>query len=1124
MAKGSPAKSANFGFLKHLDASLVALGAQAELLFTLDPVACLMRLRLLGERLARELAAHAGLATSPGDGQLQLLNDLRARGLLHPDVADIFHGLRRAGNRAAHEGAGSDGDALHQLKMARRLGIAVLRTLGKLPAGFKAAPFVPPAAPHDASSELRAEIEALRAEAQGAADARAQALEAAEFERQLREDYEQKVATLEEKLKATEAYADEQAAFYEERLAEVQKVEVQKPAADQQADLERLVTQAADAGTQLDLTEAETRALIDRQLRDAGWEADTASLRYGRGVRPQKGRNVAIAEWPTENGPADYALFAGLQLIGIVEAKRASRNVAASLEQSKRYARGLVSAGGKTWGEFAVPFLFATNGRPYLRQLVEESGIWFLDVRRPQNHPRALDGWYSPEGLSKLLDQDVDEAHAKLAADPVEALGLRYYQENAIRAVERAVEEGRREMLLAMATGTGKTRTCIGLVYRLLSAQRFNRILFVVDRSALGEQAKGAFEETKVDGIKTFAETFNLKGLGAAEPESATKLHIATIQAMVKRVLYSDEDVPTIDTYDCIVVDECHRGYLLDREMSDAELHFRDEADYISKYRRVLEHFDAVKIGLTATPALHTRDIFGDPVFSYSYPEAVIDGYLVDHEPPVRIVTALAEDGIHWKVGEEVTAYSPRTRKEQLWLLPDEVKIDLEGFNRRVITENFNRAVCSELVKHIDPDGPDKTLVFCVNDRHADLFVRVLREAFVDYLGEVREAAIKKITGSVDRPLEMIRYFKNEPYPTIGVTVDLLTTGIDVPEITNLVFLRRVQSRILYEQMLGRATRLCPKIGKEVFRIYDAVDLYSALQHVTDMKPVATTRKVTFEQLAAELRALTDAGAREQVLGELLAKLARKKRYLEGETGAQFEQLAGMTPDALARALRAGTVDDAARFFADRPALAPFLDRKVGGDDRVLVSTHDDHVVDVSRGYGAGRTRPDDYLDSFAAFVKSHMNEIPALAVVTQRPRELTREQLKALKLALDAAGYDEPSLRTAWRQKSNVDIAASIIGYIRQAALGDPLVSYEDRVERALTRILGSRAWDVHQRKWLTRIAEQMKANTVVDPASLDRRPFANEGGFKRINKLFGGRLEEVLGEMTDEVWREGA
>src|SRR6185503_5717530 len=191
----------------------------------------------------------------------------------------------------------------------------------------------------------------------------------------------------------------------------------------------------------------------------------------------------------------------------------------------------------------------------------------------------------------------------------------------AIKAVENGVVKGERSMLLAMATGTGKTKTCIALVYRFLKAQRFRRILFLVDRSALGEQAANAFKDTRMESLQTFAEVFGIKELEDQAPDTETAVHIATVQGLVQRVLYANEDqaAPPVDQYDCIVVDECHRGYLLDRELSDTELSFRSYDDYISKYRRVLDYFDAIKVGLTATPALHTTQIFGIPIINYSY-------------------------------------------------------------------------------------------------------------------------------------------------------------------------------------------------------------------------------------------------------------------------------------------------------------------------------------------------------------------------------------------------------------------------------------------------------------------------------------------------------------------------
>ena len=186
----------------------------------------------------------------------------------------------------------------------------------------------------------------------------------------------------------------------------------------------------------------ETRALIDQQLRDRGWEADTKTLRHSAGVRPAKGRNMAIAEWPTASGPADYALFVGTTLVGVVEAKRRRKNVSAAIDQAERYSVGVTASAdfafaGGPWGEHRVPFVFAANGRSYLKQIETESGIWFRDTRRAANHRRALVDWPTPDGLAGLLEVDQDAATAALKAQPFEfGFPLRHYQESAIRAVE----------------------------------------------------------------------------------------------------------------------------------------------------------------------------------------------------------------------------------------------------------------------------------------------------------------------------------------------------------------------------------------------------------------------------------------------------------------------------------------------------------------------------------------------------------------------------------------------------------------------------------------------------------------------------------------------------------------
>ncbi|MFH1028720.1 MAG: type I restriction-modification system endonuclease, partial [Pseudomonadota bacterium] len=755
-------------------------------------------------------------------------------------------------------------EALQALQIAWKLSIWFHRTMGGEPAkGFTPPPFQKPEDPAEKLRQLELEVQQLKSEQNLAKVQLEQNQQLLDAEQLRAKELEAYAANQEDERRIWESLALEQEQAMQLATArfETQLIANLTVAAVSPTEPSRLALIQSLAQPSLDLSEAETRIIIDQQLREAGWEVDSENLRFSKGARPQKGKFRAIAEWPTDSGPADYVLFYGTTALAMVEAKKKSVDVSGAIDQAKRYSRGFKAATscelpGGPWGDFLVPFVFSANGKRFLQQLSTLTGVWFCDLRRPQNLRRSMDGWYSPKGLNELLKQNIDTAEAKLDTLTFEFdFKLRDYQIKAIEKAEEAIREGKTRGLLAMATGTGKTKTCIALVYRLLRAQRFRRILFLVDRTALGEQATNVFKDTRMENLQTFADIFGIKELDDKAPDSDTKVHIATIQGLVKRLLYNDNDQDrlTVDQYDCIVIDECHRGYLLDRELSDTEITFRDQNDYISKYRRVLDYFDAVKIGLTATPALHTTEIFGEPIYTYSYREAVIDGYLIDHEPPFQIKTELSQNGITWAKGSDIQVYDLRDGTLDLVHAPDEITLEVDAFNKKVITKPFNTVVCEALAQHIDPGLPGKTLIFCATDKHADMVVALLKDAFQDLYGEIEDDAVTKITGASDKPLQLIRRFKNERLPNVAVTVDLLTTGIDVPAICNLVFLRRVNSRILYEQMLGRATRRCDEIGKEVFHIFDAVDLYAGLAPLISMKPVVVNPNITFTQLVQEI-------------------------------------------------------------------------------------------------------------------------------------------------------------------------------------------------------------------------------------------------------------------------------
>ena len=329
--------------------------------------------------------------------------------------------------------------------------------------------------------------------------------------------------------------------------------------------------------------------------------------------------------------------------------------------------------------------------------------------------------------------------------------------------------------------------------------------------------------------------------------------------------------------------------------------------------------------------------------------------------------------------------------------------------------------------------------------------------------------------------------------------------------------------------MLGRATRLCEDLygtgqPKERFMIYDAVDLYAALEPYTSMKPVVTRPDILFKQLVHELSYLSKSAALEEVKEQLIAKLQVTKRTIKDERLEAFRTLTGTDPKELINQLRQMKPKQIAEWFVGREPLIALLDSGSGeSDPTMLISDQKDAVRRTERGYGAAK-KPDDYLESFREFITTNLNLMPALLVVAQRPRDLTRKQLRDLMLELDLAGYSETALRTAWRETTNQDIAATIIGHIRHAVDGSPLVPYKERVAKAMQKILASRAWTAPQRKWLERIGKQLEAETIVDREALDRGEFQAQGGFARLNKIFDGKLQELLQELTETIWKTDA
>lgn len=1089
---GSSKVYSNFDFLKEKFPVLANFGELAEKYLYSDSNSCLLKLGMIGETIVNLIFIYDRIDLPVDNTSANRIHILYREGVVTSDLADILHGLRKIRNKAVHENYASVEEGKIFIQMAYSLTEWFMQTYGDW--NYQNKPFEMP------DKNVRLEI----------VD-------------------KEKEQTEEEKL-----------------IAEASKVAAMALSVKK----EERKSQAGKAMRQRVKSEAETRYLIDEQLRKVGWEVDTQKLRYSKGTRPEKGRNIAIAEWPTDStvgkkGFADYALFIDERLVAIIEAKAIHKDIPSVIDyQCKDYSRNVRAEDEKyqigMWRNYKVPFVFATNGRPYLEQYDTKSGVWFLDLRKSDNAPKALKGWMSPTGMLELLERDIaakDQALQDMPYDLLrdkDGLNLRDYQLKAIQAAEHAILNGQQNILLAMATGTGKTRTILGMIYRFLKTGRFRRILFLVDRTSLGKQATDVFEEVKLEELMTLDDIYNIKGLEDKVIDKETKLQVATVQSMVKRILYNEGDtMPAVTDFDLVIIDEAHRGYILDKEMGEDELLYRDQIDYQSKYRSVVEYFDAIKIALTATPALQTTEIFGQPVYKYTYREAVIEGYLVDHDAPHQLTTKLSKEGIHYKKGDIVTRYDSITGEiTNSELLDDELDFDVDKFNRQVITEPFNKAVLAEIARDIDPETPEvqgKTLIYAVDDQHADLIVKILKEIYTET--GVDNDAIMKITGSVGggnkkKIEEAIQRFKNERYPSIVVTVDLLTTGIDVPEITTLVFMRRVKSRILFEQMLGRATRLCPEIHKTHFEIYDPVGVYDSLDEVNTMKPVVVNPTATFTQLLEGLEVLTDEKQVQNQINQIIAKLQRKKQNMSSKAMEHFISLSGgyKPTQFIANIQSCDSPSEAKKQLLACGELFKMLDQlKPNGGRSVIISKHEDELLEHTRGYGNG-SKPEDYLDAFAMYVKTKMDEIAALNIVCTRPKELTRDSLKSLSLTLDREGFTTQQLNTAISQMTNQEITADIISLIRRYAIGSALISHEARIKRAIDKLKKAHNFSKQELNWIARMEKYLMEESVLNVTVFDEDGrFKSQGGFNKINKVFGNKLENIVFELNEYLYDDG-
>lgn len=879
---------------------------------------------------------------------------------------------------------------------------------------------------------------------------------------------------------------------------------------------------------------------IDTRLKDQGWQITP----FRADLDPKTLNRVAVEEYPTDNGPADYALFVSSRLLGIVEAKKLSLGPQNVLVQAQRYARG-VPASEFAFGEYRVPFLYSTNGEV----------LWFHDVRHKLNLSRKIAFFHTPDALEELLGRQLEAACASLAAIPNTNPYLRPYQREANAAVEKAIGERKRQMLVAMATGTGKTFTTVNQVYRLMKSGVARRILFLVDRRALAAQAVNAFASFEPEpGLKfdkiyeVYSQRFRREDLedGGAKfdpkvmPESyLTKpqpghsfLCVSTIQRMAiylfgRQAMLgageddADDDADRLDipihAFDLIVADECHRGY------TSAEL---------SVWRGTLDHFDAIKVGLTATPAAHTKAYFNEVVFRYEYERAVREGHLVDFDA-VSIKSDIRLNGVFLKAGEQVGQIDADTGSETLDLLEDERQFDTSEVERKVTVPASNRRILEEIKTYcLDHEARygrfPKTLIFAHNDMphtsHADQLVRLCREIF----GR-GESFVQKITGTTtDRPLQRIREFRNRPDPKIVVSVDMLTTGVDIPALEFIVFLRPVKSRILWEQMLGRGTRKCKDLDgppKSHFVVFDCFggSLFEYFKNATafDVEPPDKPAK-TIAEIIADIWNNRD---RAYNVKCLVRRLQRIDKEMSGEARELFAAYVPAGDLAkLAAALPKKIADDftATMTLLRNPDFQDLLVNYPRPKRVFLVASGTPDTVSSTwliRGADGQEYKPEDYLAAFARFVKDNPAQIDAIQILLDRPQDWSTDALSELrtKLAATKERFTTAHLQTAHAVaygKSLVDIISMVKHAVKEE---EPLLTAAERVDRAITSLVKGQTFSEEQQRWLDRIRAHLVENLSIDREDFDIIPvFSREGGWSSANRTFDGKLEHIVRDLN--------
>lgn len=921
--------------------------------------------------------------------------------------------------------------------------------------------------------------------------------------------------------------------------------------------------------------EARARQQIDAKLEAAGWVIqDMKQLNLGAAS------GVAVREYLTDTGPADYVLFVDRQPVGVIEAKRdeAGENLTAHEAQTERYASAKLK-----WRKDSPP----------LRFLYESTGqiIHFTDGGDPRPRARELFHFFQPQTLAAWAAQP-DTLRGRLAEQmpPLPERNLRECQISAVTGLEKSLAAGKPRALVHMATGAGKTFTAITAIYRLLKFGGAKRILFLVDTRNLGKQAHQEFMAyTPPDDGRKFTELYNVQRLSSSHIDPHAQVCISTIQRMysilsgepiddsaedislaelpqaqkqAKPVRYSPA-VP-IETFDFIVIDECHRSIY-------------------NLWKQVLDYYDAFLIGLTATPDQRTYGFFNENVVAeYSYEQSVVDGVNVGYDV-FEIETQITKAGAELKAKEWVDHRDRETRKKRWAETDEDLAYTGKELDRSVVNTSQIRQVIQAMKTAVEtrifPGRKEvpKTLIFAKTDSHADDIIKLVREVY----GE-GNAFCKKVTYKADEdPDTILSNFRNDYYPRMAVTVDMIATGTDVKPLEVLLFMRDVRSKGYYEQMKGRGVRsLDAESLKKVsnsadsakthFVLIDAVGVEKSLK--TESRPLEKKPGVSLDAL---LKSVAVGGRDDDTVLTLGNRLVRLTKQLDDKALARIRQTSGgvalqdlarglvsaldpdrIVADALDNAKAAGITrsedtltDDeiaAARQQRITAACLPFDDPRLRDLIESVRREREqiiDHINTDKITYAGFSVQAEEHakatVQAFADYLREHRDEIAALDFFYQQPyqrRPLTFAMIEELHDALSRP----PLMLTTERlwsayarvQASKVKGAdtrrqlTDLVALVRFAlGLDDELKPFADSVDKRfqawIFRHNAQRATSFtdEQTQWLRLIKDHIASSCSISREDFDYAQLAARGGLQKVWGVFGEQLDGLLAEMNEEL-----